>query len=151
MATAIKNPLRTKKFKGLVVALGSEEAAVKAWNNAFPDNAIPVETEVPDNVAALVAAGFSEEEARKLLDAQGASETVALTSQEEAEVLIAKSGLTPVRGRVYINSDVVDAFQRVLKTGKPEVIKTPGSHRTKAVALWKADDNVACQNLGEVN
>lgn len=150
MSTTTSKPKTTKKFKALVAQLGSEEAAVSAWNAAFPDNQIGVT--LPDDVAALVAVGFTEAQARAAVAAKSApaEQPVALTSQEQAEVLIAKAGLTPVRGRVYVNSELIEAQVRVLKTGKPEVVRTPGSHRTKGVALWRTDeDSVAIQNLGE--
>lgn len=150
--TTNTKPKTTKKFKALVASLGSEDAAITAWNAAFPDSAITVE--VPEDVAALIAAGFTEEQARAALAAKGApqQEAVALTSEEQADVLVAKEGLTHVRGRVYANPNLIEAQVRVLKTGKPEIVRTPGNHRTKAVVLWQTnEDSVAMQNLGEVN
>jgi len=150
MSSTTTKPRTTKKFKALIAHLGSEEAAVNAWNSAFPDN--PIAVELPEEVAVLVAAGFTEEQARAALGAKDApkQEPVALTSKEQADVLVAKEGLTHVRGRVYTNPDLIEAQVRVLKTGKPEIVRTPGSHRTKAVAIWQTDEgSVAVQNLGE--
>ena len=150
MSTTATKPKTTKKFKALAVALGSEEAAITAWNSAFPEN--PIAVELPESVAVLVAAGFTEDQARAALDAKSApkQDAVALTSKEQADVLVAKEGLTHVRGRVYTNPDLIEAQVRVLKTGKPEIVRTPGSHRTTAVAIWQTDEgSVAVQNLGE--
>lgn len=150
-------PKASKKFKALVATLGTEEAAVVAWNSAFPDNRIAdtkkVQTALPEGVQTLITAGFSEAEARELVASKGVTTTTEatapLTSQERAEALVAKEGLTHVRGRVYTNSLLIEAQVRVLKTGKPEVVRTPGSHRTKAVVLWQTDEgSVAVQNLG---
>lgn len=146
-------PRATKKFKALVAALGSEEAAVTAWNARYPDNAIGKTKEaLPEDVQTLVDAGFAEDEARELV-AQKASEPVPLTSLEQAEALVAKAGLIHVRGRVYSSTETIEAQVRVLKTGKAEVVRTTGDHRIKAVAIWRTDegDSVAVQNLGEPN
>lgn len=148
------NPTRTKKFKALVAVLGSEEAAVAAWNAGNPDNQIGGSTPVSTEVQTLIDAGFTREEAEKYA-AQAAAPAPAapLTSQELAEVEIAKQGFVPVRGRVYGNTALVEAQVRVLKSGKPEVVRLEGEHRVKAVAVWRTDDGktFATQNLSVPN
>lgn len=151
-------PRATKKFKSLVAVLGSEEAAVTAWNRAHPDNKIKVKDEpeaLPEAVQMLVDAGFTVEQAREALAAAGETEpeAKALSSQELAEALVAKSGMIHVRGRVYTTTEIIEAQVRVLKTGKPEIVRTSGDHRIKAVAIWRTDsgDVAAVQNLGEQN
>ena len=69
------------------------------------------------------------------------------------EVLVAKAGFIPVRGRVYSSAALIEAQVRVLRSGKPEVVKTPGEHRTKGVLVYRTDngDGVALQNLGVQN
>lgn len=161
MSTTVKNPRATKKFKGLLALLGSDELAVVAWNTAEPDSQIVVEVAEPsDEVATLMKAGFNRQQAEAALAAAKSTDTSAapepeapLTSHEQGEILVAKEGLVPVRGRVYSGPSLIEAQARVLKTGKPEVIRNAGSHRTKAVLVYRMDDkqSVALQNYGEQN
>lgn len=119
-----KNPLRTKKFKSLVALLDNDEAAaIRAWNASNPENPISV----PE------------------------SEPAPLTSKEKSDTQVAQAGLVHVRGRVYVTPELLEASARVLKTGKPELIRVPGDRHTKGVALFRTDDgsSVALQNLGQ--
>lgn len=157
----VKNPRATKKFKGLVAVLGSDALAVVAWNNTNPDTLIDVApVEVDPRIAKLVASGFNEAQAKEALATADNTDTTAaplpeepLTSHEQGEVLVAKEGLVPVRGRVYVGPGLIEAQARCLKTGKPEVVRNPGQHRTKAVLVYRLDDgkSVALQNYGEQN
>lgn len=159
--TTTKNPTRTKKFRALLALLDNDEAAaIRSWNGAHPDNPIPVEVpEVNAEVAKLMDAGFTLEEAEAALAAaakkadQPKAEAAPLTSQEQAEALVAKAGLIHVRGRVYVTGPLLEAQARVLKTGRPEVVRNDGSHRTKGVVIYRLDDGktVAVQNVGEQN
>jgi hypothetical protein len=159
----VKNPRATKKFKGLVALLEDEDRAVIAWNASNPDNLIPVAdtTEPSAEVAKLMKAGFKREEAETALAAAATTDTTAapetveapLTSSEQGEVLAAKAGLIPVRGRVYSHPALIEAQARVLKTGTPELVQQPGEHRTKAVLVYRLDDGkgLALQNHGVQN
>ena len=160
--TTVKNPMRTKKFRALLAVLDNDEAAaIRSWNGAHPENQIPVEVPaVNAEVAALMDAGFSLDEAEAALAAAAAkkasepkAEAAPLTSQERAEALVAQAGLIHVRGRVYVTGDLLEAQARVLKTGKPELVRNDGSHRTKGVVIYRLDDGktVAVQNVGEQN
>lgn len=162
MSTTIKNPRATKKFKALLAVLNDEDMAVTAWNDAHPDNRIAVEGEVKVSaeVAKLVEAGFTKEQAVAALAAASKTDTSAapepeepLTSHEQGEVLAAKAGLVPVRGRVYASAGLIEAQARVLRSGKPELVQSPGEHRTKGVLVYRMDDakTIALQNYGVQN
>jgi len=104
----------------------------------------------PEQAAAVQAflAGLSEPaKTRSTGTARAATTNPSLA---KGEVLVAKAGLTPVRGRVYVTGAVIEAQARVLKTGKPEVVRNTGTHRTKGVLVYRHDkDTAALQNLGE--
>lgn len=125
MSTTTKRPQATKKYAKLLALLdGDEAAATKAWNAAHPTNKITVKAPVA---------------------------TEPVTSAEKSEAQVAKAGFVHTRGRVYVNAKVIEAAVRVLKTGSPEIVRNDGSHRTKAIAVYRLDagDSVALQNLGE--
>ncbi len=156
-ATKTTRPRATADFKALLAFFGSEEQAIVAWNAKHPDNPIgdvaaPAAEFTPE-VQRLIDAGFiTVEQAR----AQGETPAAPaapkpVTSKEIADALIEQNGLSPVRGRVYTTPELIEAQVRVLKTGKPEIVKFSGEHRTKAVAVFRTDagDSVALQNLGE--
>lgn len=158
----VKNPRATKRFKGLVALLEDEARAVIAWNASNPDNQIDVPVEEPSaEVAKLMEAGFTREDAETALAAAKATNTTAapetvdtpLTSAEQGEVLAAKQGLVPVRGRVYSHPGLIEAQVRVLRSGTPELVQQPGDHRTKAVLVYRLDDgkSLALQNHGVQN
>lgn len=158
--TTIKHPRATKKFKALLALLDDNEAAaVATWNATNPDNPIGAPAGVSGDLKKLMDAGFTEEEAKAALKAaedaktQTPAEAAPLTSKEHAEAMVAKAGLVHVRGRVYVTTAHVEAQVRVMKTGKPELIRNEGSHRTKAVIIYRLDDDqtVALQNVGEQN
>ena len=160
MSTTVKNPRATKKFKALLALVKNDDAAVLAWNAANPDNAIAVaEPEITAEEQALVASGFTLAQAKAALAAAASTtgtpqpEPEKLTSAQQGEVLVAKAGFIPVRGRVYSSAALIEAQVRVLRSGKPEVVKTPGEHRTKGVLVYRTDngDGVALQNLGVQN
>lgn len=150
--STITKPRATKKFKALVAVLGSEDKAIAAWNKHNPDSPIG-EVEVDPQIAQLVAAGFSVEEAQEALaevDAEPKAEAAPLTSHEIADAAVAQAGLTHFRGRVYSGANLIEAQVRVLKTGKPEIVKHSGETKTKGVVVYRTDDgtNVVLQNLG---
>lgn len=158
---------QSKKFKALVALLnGDEKAAIQQWNIIEPTKAIPVEAEVDPRVAELVKAGFTQEQAEHAVGLTTATPVpstqptqsaqavaVPLTSKETADGLVAKAGLVHTRGRVYVTPEIIEAQVRVFKTGKPEIVKNGGNHHTKAVVLFRTDDEsaVAVQNLGQPN
>ena len=160
----VKNPRATKKFKGLVALLEDEARAVIAWNASNPDNPIAVADEpevITPEEKKLMDAGFKLDEARAALaaakdtDTTAAPETVdpPLSSSEQGEVLAAKAGLVPVRGRVYSHPALIEAQVRVMRSGTPELVQAPGEHRTKAVLVYRLDDGkgLALQNHGVQN
>jgi len=121
------NVRKTKKFRALVAALGSEEAALVAYNAA---EALRV-GEGPTKTAKV-------------------TEPASLTSKEKGETLVAQQGLTFTKGRVYGGPSLAEAIVRVHKTGKPEVVKSSGVGRTKAVLVYKEESgDIAQQNLCE--
>lgn len=151
--TTTRKPKSTKKFKALVAYLGSEEKAITAWNKANPESPIGDASTVSAGVQQLLDAGFTLAEAKEFAaetDAAPAKDEP-LTSKENGDVLTAQAGLVPVRGRVYGDGDLLEAGARVLKTGKPEVLRNSGETRTKGVLVYRTDDgkNFAIQNLGE--
>lgn len=159
--TVKSNPRDSKKFKALVALVSDEDRAVIAWNSAHPDNPIPTDTEVEEpsaEVAKLMKAGFKREEAEAALASAANTDTSQAqpekqTSAEQGEVLAAKAGLVPVRGRVYSHPALIEAQARVLKTGTPELVQQPGEHHTKAVLVYRLDDSksLALQNHGVQN
>lgn len=112
----------SKDFKRLLSLLnGDDKAAVEAWNATHPDKPIGT-TEV---------------------------DPATLSSKDQADVLVAQAGMIHIRGRVYSNTTLIEAQVRVLKTGKPEIVRLTGDRHTKGVAVWRHDDGtVALQNLG---
>lgn len=80
-------------------------------------------------------------------------ETGPLSSKDQADILVAQAGLLHARGRVYVNADLIEAQVRVLKSGKPEVVRNTGDRHTKGVVVFRMDsgDTVAVQNLAEPN
>lgn len=98
-------------------------------------------------VEALLAGLDAPAKTRSTGTARAATTNPSLAKGEE---LVAKAGLTPVRGRVYVTTAVIEAQVRVLKSGKPEVVRNEGTHRTKGVLVYRHDKStVALQNLGE--
>lgn len=130
MSNTTTKPKATKEFKALVASLGSQELAATAWNALHPENPVKVKAKTEEP-----------------------AEAAPLTSYEVSQALVAQAGFVPVRGRVYATPEIIEAQVRVLKTGKPEVVRTSGEHRTKAVVIYRTDDGttVAVQNLGQPN
>lgn len=156
--------LKSKEFKALLSVFdGNEAAAQRAWNKAHPDNQIADEDEPaqkdPKALRKLLKAGFSREAALAALAEVAETPDVEdapagpLTSREKSEVQVAQRGLVYVSGRVYTDQALIEAQVRVLKSGKPEIVDRPGNFRTKAVAVFRSDDDasVALQNLGAQN
>lgn len=145
MTTRIKS---TKKFKALVAVLGSEEAALAAFERAEA----PV-VALPSPVEQLVAAGFTPEEAERALANAGAAVAPVepakpLTSKDRGEALVAERGLAFAKGRVYVGSAHAEAIVRVLRTGTPEIVQSSGVGRTVAVLVYKEESgDAALQNL----
>lgn len=70
----------------------------------------------------------------------------AKAAQNEADTLAADNGLTPVRGRVYLSGDAIEAAARVANTGTGEVVEVTGG-RTSHLILWRTElGTVAVQN-----
>lgn len=126
---------------------------------------ITAPAEVSPSMQALVDAGLFTAEQAERLDAsqakpkkgkgkkakkgKGKARTTAdLTPKQAGEALVAQRGLSFTRGRVYSNSDIIEAQVRVLKTGKPEVVSTSGVGRIAAVLIYReTSGDVALQNL----
>lgn len=139
----------TQKFKALAAYFGSEDAAIQRWNTLNPNEQIDAKGKVqlPKAVQDLVDAGFTVEEAQAVVVEAPAE----VTAKDAADALVEKRGLIHVRGRVYVNPTMIETAVRVLKTGKPEIVDVAGAHRTKAVLIFRTEDeaSVALQNLGE--
>lgn len=137
----------TKKYKALV-AQGFSDTQALSFLGAAPASS---------PVADLVAAGFTQEEAERIIGGQFATSgavaeavapKVALTSKEQADALVAQHGFAHTKGRVYATGQILEAAARVLKGGAPEVVKSSGVGRTKAVVIFREDSgDVALQNL----
>jgi len=172
MSSTISRPKATKKYKALIAAGVSESDALDILGGKEPAPA------ADDALAGLVAGGFTEEQATKILadrDAQAkpakkgkgkkgkkakasaaikaeVAEVVAasMSPKERAEALVAQNGLTFTRGRVYVTPAIIEALVRVTKTGKPEVITASGVGRVAAVLVYKEESgDVAVQNLSQ--
>jgi hypothetical protein len=134
MATNVK---ATKKYKALIAVGLSPEQAMKALS---PE---PVKD---DPRAQLIAAGFTPEQADGILGTSGG--TADADEVSEADALVEASPYKFAKGRVYVNSSIVEGVVRVIKTGKPEIVTTSGTGRTKAVLLVRQDSgDVSIQNL----
>jgi hypothetical protein len=132
MATNVK---ATKKYKALIAVGLSPEQAMKALS---PE---PVKD---DPRAQLIAAGFTPEQADGILGASGDT----ADEVSEADALVEASPYKFAKGRVYVNSSIVEGVVRAIKTGKPEIVTTSGTGRTKAVLLVRQDSgDVSIQNL----
>ena len=159
--TTNTRPRATKKFKALIAAGLSESDALTVMG--ADDSATQVE---PDAKAQLIDAGFTEEQATKILadrdkgkgkkkgkkakakQVEAAPE--ALTPKQEAEALVASKGLTFTRGRVYGGAALAEALVRVMKTGTAEVVTSSGVGRVSAVLVYReTSGDVACQNLAK--
>jgi hypothetical protein len=71
------------------------------------------------------------------------------SAKEQIDAAIAEAGFVPVRGRVYGDGSLLEAGARVLKTGRTEIVRLAGDHRTKAVCVFRTESgSVAFQNLG---
>lgn len=137
MATNIK---ATKKFKALIAAGLTEDAALKAYRTVEGEDA------VDPRVQQLLDAGFTVTQAKLALAAP--VEATVLSSKEQGEALVAKQGLTFTKGRVYGGPALAEAIVRVHKTGKPEIVKSSGAGRTAGVLVYKEESgDVACQNV----
>lgn len=136
----------TREYQVLLSVLGSEELALAGYRRAIAEpEATP---EVTDPVAALVATGMSVEQAERALGLDVAATPPApLTSKERGEALKEAQGFSPLRGRVYVTSEVLAAAARVQASGDPEIVATSGAGRTKAVLLVREESgDVSIQN-----
>lgn len=145
---------RTKKYQALIAVGLSPEDAAKRYREVV--EGIAPEPTI-DPIAELVAAGFTEEDARKIVSAGAVAEPEATvtapvkkTSQELGEALVEQHGLAFTKGRVYVTPDIIEAAVRVRKTASPEVVTSSGVGRTAAVLVFKTDGgDVAIQNLAK--
>ena len=159
-------PRATKQYKALMAIPGlTDERALEILGVTAP-----AEPEVDSRLAGLIAGGFTEEQATKILaDQDGGTttkaerkaakkakhETVAepateLTDKQRAEALVAQQGLAFTKGRVYASPTLAEAIVRVHKGAGPEVIKASGVGRTAAVLVYREDSgDVALQNLAK--
>lgn len=144
MATAVKNITRTKKYRALIAIGMTPDQAAKAYAKVIDPK--PVER-------ALLAAGFSPEEAEAVLAQGEVVETAPEPVVEEVDpvaALITKHGFDFAKGRVYLSGDAIEAAVRVRRTGQPEIIASTatGTRRARAVVLYKGEGgDVTCQNL----
>lgn len=146
-AQQVADVKRTKKFQALITTAGlSEDRALRViMGDSAPDPLAP-------RIAALVEAGFTEDEARKLLTDEAVSEVKPETQSEPevsaAEALVAQHGLTFTKGRVYGGVTLAEAIVRVAKTGTPEIVASSGVGRTAAVLVNRENSgDVSVQNL----
>jgi hypothetical protein len=143
MPTNIK---ATKKFKALIAAGLTEDAALKAYRTAESEDAVFGRFCRNPRVQQLLDAGFTVTQAKLALAAP--VEATVLSSKERGEALVAKQGLTFTKGRVYGGPVLAEAIVRVHKTGKPEIVKSSGAGRTAGVLVYKEESgDVAQQNL----
>jgi Holliday junction resolvasome RuvABC DNA-binding subunit len=139
MSTQVK---RTKKYKALIaLGLSETEALKKLKELAGETEPAPTKSDIQE----LLDAGFSEEDARRIVGD-------VVTSPKSAKELIAEAvrdaGYQFTNGRVYMNSDVVQGIVRVMKTGTTEIVPTSGVGRVKAVVLIREESgDVSVQNL----
>jgi hypothetical protein len=146
--TTIANIKRTKKFKALLAVGLDEDTALKHLGHRVADPTTAA-------IAELVAAGFTEVQAKSIVGGSAAPTEPAkaaaskvLTSKEHGEVLVEERGLAFARGRTYGNTNTAEAIVRVLKTGKPEIIQSSGVGRVAAVLIYREDSgDFALQNL----
>lgn len=148
---ATRSIASTKKYRALLAAFdGDKDKALQAYTAS--EAPVPVETDPQaQKLADLVEAGFSAEQAEKILsgrvEAKPKEEKVSKTSQEKAEALVAKHGLTFTKGRVYVTPEIIEAAVRVLKTAKPEVVKSSGAGRVHSVLIFRTEGgDAAIQN-----
>lgn len=165
--TTVKRPKATKKFRTLIAMGVSEQDALEIIG-AAPN--------VDSRLAGLVDGGFTEAQARKILEDQDAkaskkgkgkkgkkakasaaikaevAEVVAasMTPKQRAEALVAERGLSFTRGRVYVTGALIEAQARVMKTGAPEVVQASGVGRVSDVLVYREESgDVALQNLNK--
>lgn len=149
---AIKDITRTKKYKALIAVGLSPDDAARRYREIVEGAVTPE----PDPLAALVDAGFTEEEARAIVSSGAVVEAPVAeapkpkTSQEVAEALVEEHGYAFTKGRVYVTADTIEAAVRVRKTGSPEVVTSSGVGRTAATLIFKLESgDVAIQNLAK--
>lgn len=140
--TTAKRPTATKQYKSLLAALdGDKVAALAAWeahNNPAPKPQVAVSL-VKDEAAIAKAKKKAAKKAKKVK---------ALTVNEQVEALVENKGFKFARGRVYVTGEIVEASVRVLKGGSPEIVRTSGTGRITAVAIFRTDNgDAALQNL----
>jgi hypothetical protein len=143
---------RTEKFKACITAKVDPDLAVKALDPELHAALHPVEADpLTAQVAALVAANFTEAEARRLLGGTATEVTpaeAAVAVKDEAEALVAAKGLAFTKGRVYVTGSILEAAARVLKGKKPEIVASSGVGRTSAVLVFcLPSGDAAIQNL----
>lgn len=157
--TTNTRPRSTKKFKALIAAGLSETDAFAVMG---VDGNMPNDAE-PDALTQLVDAGFTQDEAAKILADRDtgkgkkkkgkkakAQAPEALTPKQEAEALVASKGLTFTRGRVYGGASLAEALVRVMKTGSAEIVTSSGVGRVSAVLVYReTSGDVAMQNLSK--
>lgn len=131
MATNIK---RTKKYKALLAVGLTDEKAQGVMN---PASTSPLDI--------LLEGGWNEDEARAILAGGTVEPDEPL---DPAEALVESSPYSYTKGRVYVTTSIIEACVRVIKTGKPEIVKTSGNGRTKAVLIKREDSgDASIQNL----
>lgn len=139
----------TKQYKGLRAVGLDDTAALRVLGHA---------PAVDTNTQTLLDAGFTPEQAASILGGQFATPTAVaqvvapaptqVTSKDLADNLVAQSGLSHGKGRVYATGEILTAAARVLKTGTPEIVRTSGKGKTPAVVIFREDSgDVAIQNL----
>lgn len=141
-----KQVMRTKKYQALLAILGDEAKALSAYR------AVDVPAADP-KITALVAAGYTEEQAKRALGAEAATpatpaEPEPVAAKDAGKALVVEQGYDFARGRVYVTPDTIEAAVRVRKNGSPEIVASSGVGRTKAVLVYKEESgDVALCNL----
>ena len=158
--TQLAGARRSKQYKALIAIGLDADTAMKTYQREVKGvEMVEPEPETPDPIALLVAAGFTEDEARRVLATEAVeaaakatpapvAQSKPETTKDVAEALVEQHGLTFTKGRVYITTDMIEAAVRVRKTGSPEIVTGAGVGRTAAVLLFKGEaGTVALQNL----
>jgi hypothetical protein len=138
---ALKN---NPQFQALVATLGSEEKAKVAFERLRP-----TAPKVDPRVAELMAAGFTEDEAKAALT-EAPAEVEAKVEVDPADALREKKGYAFAKGRVYSTSALIEAQARVLRSGKPEIVvgRLTAGEKQRAVLVSKLESgDLSLQNL----
>lgn len=149
MTVRISKSIRANaQFQALASVFGDDEKALVAWQRLNPEPEPEPVAEGDPRVEALVAAGFTVEEAAKALGEGEIEIEMPPTEKEKAEALVAERGFSYAKGRVYGSPLLADAIKRVHGGKDAEIVPSSGVGRTKAVLVYREESgDVALQNL----